>query len=242
MPSPLLERQVSLLRYLTSGTAIFADVPPPLDPALYGFDPRLLWLEARLSHRKRIEKITTVFQKTFQILQSDGTALIREFVDAYPPTDIQRIENARQFYEFLCAQWLGKLPDPPYLRDVASCELACAAIHGDAEERTLPNGMCAQPGCVRRRPGVVLMRCAYDIQPVFESHWRGAAPLKRDTPLAIATMSGTQRPQVFELLPAVFDVLAALDNWTDRSALGLQADADEFISDLAAHGMLEVSQ
>jgi hypothetical protein len=85
---------------------------PPLDPALDGFDSRLLWLEARLSHLKRIDKITAVFQKTLQIVQDPG-ALIRTFVDAYPPIDVQRIENARQFYEFLCGRWQDRPPDPP---------------------------------------------------------------------------------------------------------------------------------
>ena len=40
MPNPLLDRQASLLAYLTSGAAIFGDGRgAPLDSALRGIDP-----------------------------------------------------------------------------------------------------------------------------------------------------------------------------------------------------------
>jgi hypothetical protein len=73
-------------------------------------DPRLLCLEARFSHEKRMAKIVTVFPKTFRLLGADRAAIVREaivreFVAACPPTDITRIENARQFHDFLCARW-----------------------------------------------------------------------------------------------------------------------------------------
>ena len=83
----LLQRQVSLLRYLTSGGAIFGD-GGPLDPDLRGVDGTLLRMEARFSHEKRMEKIAAVFPRTFDLLGSEREALIREFVDACPPADI----------------------------------------------------------------------------------------------------------------------------------------------------------
>ena len=69
MTRRLLDRQLKLLDYLTSGEAIF---PGPsgaaLTPALQGIDPELLHLEARFSHEKRMEKIAAVFPLTFELL------------------------------------------------------------------------------------------------------------------------------------------------------------------------------
>src|SRR5712691_10218497 len=66
MPARLLQRQISLLEYLTSADAIFgegADAPPV--PDLQGFDPAPLRLEACFSHEKRMEKIIAAFPRTF---------------------------------------------------------------------------------------------------------------------------------------------------------------------------------
>src|SRR2546422_154417 len=69
MANRLLDRQVSLLEYLTSGQAIFGDrAEPTLDQPLQEIDRGLLHLEARFSHEKRMEKIVAVFPKTFEVL------------------------------------------------------------------------------------------------------------------------------------------------------------------------------
>jgi len=60
----LLDRQVRLLEYLTSGEAIFDDGRGSLrDPILQGIDRRLLHIEARFSHEKRMDKIAAVMAK-----------------------------------------------------------------------------------------------------------------------------------------------------------------------------------
>ena len=134
----LLKRQVSLLRYLTSGGAIFGD-RGPLDPDLHGVDGTLLRMEARFSHEKRMEKIAAVFPRTFDLLGSEREALIREFVDACPPVDIARLANARQFHDFLSARWRRQPPRRAYLPDVAALRACLRAgprglrrwCHGD---------------------------------------------------------------------------------------------------------------
>ena len=95
-------------------------------------------------------------------------------------------------------------------------------------------------------PGVVLLRCAYDIRTVFETGIGKAVPPKRDTPLAVAIPPGIDRPrsnglpQVFELPAVVFDLLCALDHWTDPGALAGLAEPDLLIRELAEHGLLDV--
>src|SRR6185295_12438637 len=58
MAKRLLNRQTELLAYLTSSRAIFGDRRgPPLHRSLQDIDPRMLDLEARFSHQKRMDKI-----------------------------------------------------------------------------------------------------------------------------------------------------------------------------------------
>jgi hypothetical protein len=241
---PLLHRQVKLLEYLTSGDAIFRKTPAsPLDSALQGVNRRLLDIEARFSYEKRMEKIFAVFPKTFELIGTRSEPLIRTFTDTCPPVDIGRVENARQFNAFLSTQWQKECPKPRYLQDVAACELSLA------EARTSEHGRpssCVEDGedtrglSIRRRRGVVLLRTDYDIRPIFEAAQGAAVPVKRDTRLAIVDRSPAGQPRIAELPPAVFELLHALDDWTERAAFDGAPEADELISDLADADLLEV--
>jgi hypothetical protein len=240
----LLDRQVRLLEYLTSSGAIFGDEKDaPADQALEGIDRRMLRLEARFSHEKRMEKIIAVFPNTFRLLGPDRATIVREFVNAFPPADSARMENARQFYDFLCDHWRNAPPEPPYLNDVAACEFACAGVRGGlAPARPEPAGGTPQrPSSIRRNPNSVLLRCGHDVRTIFEDGGEGgAAPTRRDTLLAIVIPPGAEHPRIFEMPPPVFDVLGALDDWVDRSELGSALEVDELIGELAQHGLVEV--
>jgi hypothetical protein len=238
MQNRLLDRQASLLAYLTSDAAIFGNGrDAPADGALAGIDPALLHLEARFSYEKRLEKIAAIFPRTLALLGDRADAMLRDFAEACPPADISRVANARQFRDFVMARWHE---DPPYLTDVTACELACsvAGVAGeDIGSPTLDEGP-ACPG-IRRNPGVVLLRCDYDIQRIFEQGAAGDPP-RRDAWLAVALEAGTNQPRVFEVPAPVFDLLAALDDWTEPRALAGAARADELLRDLAAHGLIEI--
>ena len=244
MAKRLLDRQISLLDYLTSGAAIFGDKRrAALDPELQGLDVGLLRLEARFSYEKRMEKIVGVFPHTFELLGHDQAAIVREFVRTCPPVDIGHLTNARQFHDFLSARWRRRRPKPPYLPDVAACELACATVGAavDADLRETADGRKGvPPGAIRRKQGVVLLRCRYDVRPIFEGGSARAVPEKRDTALAVAIMPGAARPQVFELPAAIYDLLAALDDWSDPAALHATPGSAELVRELARHGLLEV--
>jgi hypothetical protein len=239
MTRRLLDRQVRLLEYLTSGDAIFrGNRQAPIDPALQGIDRGMLHLEARFSHEKRMEKIAAVFPVTFDLIGAGLDGIVRGFVDACPPLDISRIENARQFYDFLTARWQREPPAPRYLPDVAAFELACAQVRvasDTGEPATVPVDT-ARAG-IRRKPGVVLLRAAYDIRAIFENGRGATAPIERETPLAITLASG--EPQIFELTPEIFDLLSALERWV---AIDELPGADELIASLADAGMLELSR
>jgi hypothetical protein len=238
MANRLLDRQASLLAHLTSAAAIF-DRAAPRDRVLDGIDPALLHLEAKFSYEKRIEKIAATLPRSFAILGARADALLRAFVEACPPTEMGRIDNARQLHAFVAAQWRE---EPPYLADVVACELARAtAAHAG---RAAPRDEApAAAGAIRRRPGVVLVRCGYDVRQIFERDGAEAGardvPM-RDTPLAIMIPPGAAEPHIFELPPPLFDLLAALDDWADRSVFGGRDGADAVIRDLAAHALIEV--
>lgn len=244
MTDRLLQRQISLLEYLTSGAAIFgehagASVPPPLR----GIDPHLLHLEAQFSYDKRMAKIAGAFPHTFAMLGDELDAILREFVDTCPPVDIGRIVNARQFHDFLLARWRRLPPEPPYLPDVAACELACGSVHTAFDAPAAQAGRL-DPGApnasIRRHPGIVLLRCAHDVRPIFEDGAEQAEPAERDTPLVVAVPVGHDGPRIAELPPVVFDLLASLDDWTDPSAFADTAEAEELLLDLIDHGLVEV--
>jgi hypothetical protein len=65
-------------------------------------------------------------------------------------------------------------------------------------------------------------------------------PVKRDAPLVVAMPPGADGPQVFEVAPAIFDLLAALNDWTDPEGLDVEPDFAELIADLVARGLVEV--
>lgn len=233
----LLDRQTRLLEYLTSGEAIFGDVgSPSRNPLLQGFDRALLHIEARFSHEKRMEKIAAVFPKTFALLGDDRDAIVREFVHACPPVDISRLENARQFYDFLISRWDHRPPTLRYLPDVTTCELAVAQVRigADSPLPVAKRPAHNRPSEIRRNPLIALFHTRFDVRPIFEGKWGDISPIERVVPLAISFRAG--EIGIFELTPEVFDLLAALDTWVAVDEL---PNAEGLIADLGEAGLLE---
>src|ERR1700730_17058185 len=230
MANRLLDRQVSLLEYLSSAAAIFGDqANAPVDPALQGIDRGLLRLEARFACNERIEKIIAVFPRTFEILGADQRLILREFVRASRPTNMNSLANAREFYEFLFARWRREPPNLAYLPDVAACELAMAEVRNMVEDYEKPPKKAKSDGPkrgIRRHRSVVPLRCAHDIRSIFEVGLGEVVPPKRDTPLVVTLPAGFRDVRLFEVAPIVFDLLALLDDWADPRTLGAIGDLE----------------
>ena len=238
MPARLLERQISLLEHLTSAGAIFGDGALPARH-LQGLDPALLRLEACFSHEKRMEKINSTFPRTFEAMRGDDRAdIVREFVEACPSVDIRRIENARQFYDFACARWQRQPPQPPYLHDIATCELAIADMRMKGKAR--PPQPVATGRRFRRNRDAVFLPCGYDIRPIFEGRMSDAVE-RRNLMLAILVPPRSDEPTILEVPAPVFAWLVELDDWTNRAGLAATAELDALISELSQHGLLEMS-
>jgi hypothetical protein len=240
----LLDRQTSLLEYLSSTAAIFGDqADAPVDPALQGIDQGVLRLHARFACNKRIERIIAVFPRSFEILGADQRLILREFVELSRPTNKSTLANAREFHEFLSARWRCEPPNPAYLPDVAACELAMAEARNVAEDHERPAKKGKSDGPkrgIRRRHSVVPLRCAHDIRSIFDAGSGGVVLPKRDTSLVVALPAGFRDVRIVEVAPVVVDVLTLLDDWVDPSALDAFGDRENLVSDLAAQEFIEV--
>jgi hypothetical protein len=245
MPDRLLDRQVRLLEHLTGAAAIFgADRGALLGGSLEGIDRGSLHLEARFSHEKRMAKIESVLSRTLDLLGSKRAQTIRDFVEACPPAGINRLENARQFHDFLSAHWVREAPDPAYLPDVASFELTYAAVRaGDGGAAAETGGVLDAPhGAIRRQRNVVVLRCAYDIRPIIEGSLDEAPPARDETCFAVIKQPGAEEPLVSELSCDICGLLEMLDDFVDLDALAEQPEVSELIAGLGARGLLEVRQ
>jgi hypothetical protein len=149
-----------------------------------------------------MEKVIAAFPRTFELLDDKAT-VVRDFVAACPSIDIRRIENARQFYGFVCARWQAMPPQPPYLRDVASCELAMATLRVKGKAQPSQPVVAGRAMRFRRNRDAVFLPCAYDIRPIFEGGAGEAqaseahaseGTRRRDLMLAILIPPGTDQP------------------------------------------------
>jgi hypothetical protein len=235
----LLDRQRRLLEYLTSGGAIFGDPKATLDRDLKGMARERLHLEARFSHEKRMEKIAAVFPRTITLLANRYPGIVRSFAEACPPRDFSRIANALQFHGFLQARWTKRKPRPPHVRDVATCELACAQVRFAADNPCADMLAASNPG-IRRRRDAVLLRCTHDIRALFESHADAAAPVARQICIVVMPDRYTAEPHILGIAPEVLELVSALDTWTDPTIFGPTPEAAALIAELVELGLLEM--
>jgi hypothetical protein len=242
----LLDRQASLLAYLTSGAAIFADTGDKLlasvIPGPFGINPGLLHLEARYSHEKRMSKIKWVLRMTLDALGTDRRRVVCDFTEARPPTGIGRLENARQFHDFLKARWQNEASNPPYLPDLASFELAYAEVRGEGDTvsgETPQDSRHRRRGAIRRNPRAILLRCSYDIRPILEEGLGAGTVAQKDCRFAISMPSGSSDPVILAASSELFAVLEMLDDFTDPDVFEDRPGSGELIAALIADGLLE---
>jgi hypothetical protein len=240
MASRLLHRQVCLLEYLTHGAVIFGgsdDVPLPR--ALVGIDRALLNLEARFSHQKRMDKIAAVFPLTIKLLDRDTESILRSFTEACPPTGIARLENARQFHDFLRVQLPRYARLPAHLADVAGCELAFAQSRAHGVLVQIRNGDERGPRTVRRHPNTILLCLEHDVRELFETRDTRVVPTRRNVCVAVALPPGMTGPKIFDLPRPVFELLAAMDNWSDPEWLAECPELEGLVRALIDQGLIE---
>ena len=151
---------------------------------------------------------------TFDLLGGDRALVIRDFVEACPPHGISWLENARQFHEFLSARWQHEAPEPPYLPDVASYELAYATVRAGQREEA-----AAIEAPARRRPPspqcrAAALRLRHPTDPGGDGLVTPARS-RRETLIAVAMLPGTDEPLVSELSADLFAFVEMFDQFAD---------------------------
>src|SRR5690348_14234685 len=112
-------------------------------------------------------KIKAVLSWTFELMGSSQDQIIRDFVESYPPVSISRLDNARQFHDFLSTCWTFQDPEPPCLLDVAACEIAYASVRASPTPRfETVRGMAGRS--IRRRRNAAMVRCRHDVRAILE--------------------------------------------------------------------------
>ncbi len=248
----LIDTQTNLLRHLTSHAFIFGtrDLGSAgLDPDLRGMDIQRLRLEAEFSYNKRMKRIRQTFERTATLLGHGFSALLRDYASACPPTTYERYPDAKGFLDLFVERSAQEPPTPAWAADVASIELALAGA------RTLrPTAMESEALAGRPQPSVdlwyrthpcaVLVRCGYDVRPLFESGRSGDPVAQRPACLAVLASRGRRQPMVLELVPEALALLEDSMEWSPLASEEAGPDDNTrvaLIKRLAAQGLVLVS-
>jgi hypothetical protein len=237
MSSSLFDRQRQLVEHLTSGGAIFGE--GNLFGDAFGFHSGILHLEAKFSHRKRMEKIEGVLPRSLALLGAGRDAIVRAFVQKCAPTSIGYLDNARQFADFLGDCWREEPREPGYLPDLAAFEVAYAAIQHKREVQT---HAAPQPGAIRRHPALALLRTEHDITAALEASPAEfpAVAERRETYFALMMPEGESAPVAQKISDELFRFLELLDHFISAEEFAEVPEMDAITGRLAERGYIEV--
>jgi hypothetical protein len=237
MSNPLFDRQRQLVEYLTSSGAIFGE--GDLFGGALGFHSGLLHLEAKFSHRKRMEKIEGVLPRTLALLGAGRDAIVRAFVQKCAPTSIGYLDNARQFADFLGTCWREEPRLPAYLPDLAAFEITYAAVQGKPEVQPVA---APQIGAIRRHPALALLRTEHDITAVLEASLAEfpAVAERRETYFILMMPEGENAPVTQKIPHELFRLLEMLHDFVPAEEFVEVLDMGAIIGCLAERGYIEV--
>lgn len=215
----LLELQTALIRCLTDPIALreFRSGAAGWE-SLSFLDPELMGLMSAFYQSKRLDKVAKVLPLTFVYLASEMAELTPEFMKRHPPLNADSYTHGCQFYSLLRRRWRTHPPRPPFLPDLAYCELARVGV-----ERRRPAGgpallTGAEPPAaiiIRRRRGVRLHLCQYDIQPLFDPHAGGGGDVvHRRVCLVLSRPLASLSGKMLRVEEELFSLLKGLCNWT----------------------------
>ena len=243
----LIDLQTELLRRLTSEALMFGTGDPDLaalDPELRGIDFGRLRLEAEFSFDKRSGRLRETFARTASIFGFRFSGILKEFAAACPPRSYERFWDARDFFRWLQENRADDLSIPEWTVDVAKIEITLAHARTlrpvEAEQDALAACPFDPPALrYRTHPCVALVRCKFDVGPLFRPEGSGKEIVRRDVPLAILSSRNRRRPQVMEIVPEAFDVLERSAEWS-RLAPKMAGGASfgELVIGLSARGLM----
>jgi hypothetical protein len=217
----LFDLQSSLVACLTSPNAVRESQAGVAGARRLSFlGPDLVHLLSSLYRGKRLDKLTKVFPQTLAYLAPEMPALSTEFLNRHPPLNADSYTAGCQFYGFLKRRWHVQPPSPPFLQDLAYCELARVGLERQVvppPSAALADGSASEEPqvLIRRRRGVRMCACGYDIRPMFDPDEQGRPMVVRQAvwivmsrPLAAA--SG----RIYGVAEKLFELLGSWRRWT----------------------------
>jgi hypothetical protein len=205
-----------------------------------GADAEHLALAGRLARAKRFAKIEAVLPRTCGALGDDLDDVAQAFARECPAVSSRNRVNALAFYRFLQRRARRGAGFPPYLLEVAFCELALGAVvterAGDGPDWTT----IAASTAIRRPANVRLRVCAFDVRHLFETGDASPPAVARVRPhLAFVADPPRGDPRVVELPEGVFSLLRSLRRWTALPRATNRSTAAT-VAMLERSGLLEV--
>lgn len=251
--TPLLDRQIELLRHLTDAELIFGGgkLAENWQLPLCKLSAPHLRLEAEMSFAKRMRKVGKVFRRTLLCAGGERRTIVRDFAAACSPRSGRRTEEALRFFEFLLGRWTLVPPQPPFITDVAQLEMAIARVAafrkaGDGVPRIVAPERTQGRALVRLSEGTEIVHLRYDLRALFQGE-NGTEPSVRENHLLIAQIAGARSPKIAEISRAENAVLCQLRDWVPLESLlgdgaGRRASPDESLRKFHAASILEVTQ
>ena len=242
---PLFERQKAIIEFLADPAAFLC--PRSEDNAnrlLADLNADRLRLVGTLCLAKRLRKITAILPKTMWCLREREPNFFQDFASKYPPVSAQRYYNARQFYEYLCHAWRRKGARPPFIKDLARCELAVAYVRGRSPESKLAPTGFSQHGlyacAIRRSPDIKLLQCRYDVRTLLDPLGAAVSVKKRLVCLLFLPAGSRSGVRVFEITPQLYRFLASLKHWCCINDFNVDRETETAIGEFVENGIVEV--
>jgi len=201
-------------------------------------DPGLMDFLSSLYVGKRIDKLTRIFPLTLEYLAPEMDELIPEFVKRHPPINADSYTAGCQFYHFLRRRWLTQSPDPPFLPDLAYCELARVGVEKAPQAggpAVLTDGYPVGAAiAIRRRRGVRLHVCEYNVQPLFAPEGYQGEPIAHEVMCVVLSRPlASYAGKIYFMDQALFGLLRNLNSWTRISL------ADDTLNNRQTSAMLQ---
>ena len=240
----LLERQKDLVEFLCDPRAFKASPgTQQTSSPIPGIDGARLKLIGEQALQKRFEKIRAVLPKSFDVMGSDIGPLFEDFAHRYPPSHIGRLENARQFVEFVSERRHSSPFYSPFLTDLLKFEFALWSARfdqksgrdGGARDKRQKEFRSSRMVCLAHSVQLLLLN--HDIRPLLEHSGNKESIRPRKTYLAIRFDAELDDVRIFEVSRKIYEILNGLSR-PSRVGEETLASQSDILQELAERGIV----
>jgi len=244
----LLEKQNELLSFLLNPKMFDGEkADAKKSKWLEQIDVVPLELIGRIALTKRMRKVQSVFQNTFNHFDKIGFNPKTGFAVKYIQTDISKRVNAEQFLNYLEDQIVLYQAFPEFIYDLAKLEMAIWQVSREIFSNSVKRSIFLQDLTKENRnikiyESVRLVSCKFDIHCLIDREMTDESPEEKITFLAVSPRENDIRPNVTELPAEIFDWLTSLKTSDDfRPISKLSTISHSEISLLHKLNIIEIS-